>query len=570
LSRLLLSGIFLVRHGPFSSHLIEIWYYLGVARGVERLSPFDPTVWILRGAGFLTAGEILYHLVMLSAIFLSSLTAALICLWVGKSFGRESGFLSGLCWAFLPAPLTLCLANFSHDLTQGPLLAGAFFCLAAASARGRPAAAWTTAAAGLLGLGLVVGPLAAGALLALALQGILLIGLRVFRRAGKAGFWFSLLAVAGLTVFLGQLFHRHWLSWLGPLAERFRGIDLASQVRIGVGDLLNFPPHGAWNRYGLFLLLVPGGLAAALGRRRTFPAILFLVAFVLTLGVNRSARLLDIAVAVCAGIALAEESRAASRVALGFAVLLAGLNLAWPAGAAEILLAVPFPERLRAWPGGSPAELAVWWQFWLAVPWALALNLTGRRVRLALLAVPAVCSALWLTSAASTASDQVEYELYRDLAPRALPGARIFAAWNQGYMIRALTALEPLVTPESIDYELTRVYWMSEEDAWRELSRRGARYVHISTRYFGLTWADPVTDRFAIYGSTIIGPRPDHIQRLSEMKKTLLYRLNYEPGELRRFRVLAESYDRERRAGGRIFELAREEPAKPVDAPPGP
>ncbi|HPJ71656.1 MAG TPA: hypothetical protein PK636_03120, partial [bacterium] len=163
--RAVLNAAFFLRNGWQASHLIEIWYYYGVAGGSERLSPFDPTFWLLRFPGLFFGGAPLYAAVVLTGVLLSSLTALLVAVWVGRCAGRESGWWAGLVFAFLPAPLTLCLANFSHDLAGLPLTL-VFLGAVAAWERGGSRLFWGATAVLALGAGLMVGPLAAGGLLA--------------------------------------------------------------------------------------------------------------------------------------------------------------------------------------------------------------------------------------------------------------------------------------------------------------------------------------------------------------------------------------------------------------------
>jgi len=549
---------FFLLHGPQAAHLIEVWYYLGVAEGVESLSPLDPTGWFLVLLGELARGKSLYHLVVGGAAVLSSLAAVAISLWVGLDFDRRSGTWAGLAWVVLPAPLTLCLANFSHDLMQGPLLPLLFFCFLAVFAPSRRRWIWLLPAALLAGGSLAVGPLAFGALAALLLAA--LAEAVAFWSWRRWGYWIGWsLAAAGCGVFV-VLFHYHWLEWLAPLAARFRGIDLVAQVKIGVGDLLPLPPNGLWNRYGLFLFLVPWGVWRSLRVRRPFPIILFAVALGLSLSVNRSARLLDLGIVALAGAALADPARRRAWLTAAFAAVVLGLNLLAPAAASSVRLEMPFREQLLGLPPRATPVLATWLSAWLALPWALSPIFLKDRWRPWAFLVPAALSCAWVLGAARTASDQVEYDLYREL-DRVIPsGAKVFAAWNQGYMIRALTDLDPVATPENIDYGINRHYWEDEETAWQGLRSRGVEFIRISTRGFGVTWTDRAADRFGMRGNTIIGPPPAHITRLSDLERTLMFRLHYRPESLRLFRLIGSRLDPVHGIGVRVFELAKKKP----------
>ena len=177
-----------------------------------------------------------------------------------------------------------------------------------------------------------------------------------------------------------------------------------------------------------------------------------------------------------------------------------------------------------------------------------------------LLVLTAFLQSAWVLSAARTSSNEIEYRVYRQLDKIARPGEKIFAAWNQGYFIGAVTDLEPVTTPERIDLTLSRLYWEEEEEAVRKLRLRGVSYVHVCSRYFGITGVDQQNDTFRMRGSTIIGPRPDHIRRFSRMRQTLLFRMLYEPASLRHLVPVLEEVDRETRLLVRVFAL---EPAGP-------
>ncbi len=139
-----------------------------------------------------------------------------------------------------------------------------------------------------------------------------------------------------------------------------------------------------------------------------------------------------------------------------------------------------------------------------------------------------------------------------------VPGEKIFAAWNQGYFLGSTTGLIPVTTPEKIDFDLSRTYWMEEKDSARELRRRGVKYLHVTSRYFGITGVNEKNDTFTMRGNTIIGPRPDHIRRFSRMRKTLLYRMIYEPDTFRYFRPVHQEIDQERKVLVRFLKSYRQ------------
>jgi len=569
--RLIADLIFFSRHGWFSSHLIEVWFYYGVARGVFFLSPLDPTYLLLRLPGLVLPDSVLYQATVLSAAAVSALTAFLIYGWLRRRLGFAAGVGGGIAFALLPAPITLCLVNFSHDLVAIPLIVLFFWALDLSVRAGKVRLKAALAALACLFLGLMVGPLMAGALLAALLAAAWpLLKRSLARPLGTALAVLYLAGLIFLSCLLFLLLRPNLLNWIAPLALRFRGIDLAAQMRIQVGDLQPLPPEAFWNRYTIFVFLIPWGLWTAFRKRDFFALTLFLVSLVLALVVNRAARLLDVSVILLVALAIAGWNRPAAWVTAVWALLLFLGNLFFPSAVRAVYAAVPLGlEGLLgeiidwAFPlegGADPARLrfALLFIGYFLLGLAGPLIFRGKRLWAgAVLAVPvAFLQVSWVLAVAGTSSDEAEYRAYRKLDTLAAPGEKIFAAWNQGYFIGSVTGLDPLTTPEKIDLSLSRLYWEEEERAVEELLRRGVDYVHVSSRYFGITSVNPETDTFGMRGSTIIGPRPDHIRRFSVMRRTLLFRMIYEPESLSRMRIIHQDLDPETRLLVRIFRLA--------------
>ena len=542
--------VFFARHGWFSSHLIEVWFYYGVARGVFALSPLDPTFLLLRLPGLILPDSVLYQATVFTAAAVSALTAFLIFDWIRRRSGPAAGAAGGVAFALLPAPITLCLVNFSHDLVAIPLIVLFFRAVDAMGREGEGRGRAVLAALVFLFFGLMVGPLMAGALLAVLLGA----GQPIFRRrfgwpppALPAGLYLGGMAIISGLLYLAM--KPNLLNWFAPLALRFRGIDLAAQMTIQVGDLQPLPPDALWNRYTLFVFLLPWGLWTAFKKRDFFALTLFLVSLSLALIVNRVARLLDVSVILLSALALADWEKPAGPVTAGWVLLLFLGNLLLADAAEAVYLAIPWHQIPRFAPIliGLFA-LGLIGPFWLRgmKPWAVG----------AILVPVAFLQGVWVLEAARTSSDEMEHRAYRWLDENSQPGEKIFAAWNQGYFIGSVTGLAPLTTPERIDLSLSRLYWEEEEPAARELLRRGVSYVHVNSRYFGITGVDSRADTFGMRGSTIIGPRPDHIRRFSRMRRTFLFRMLYEPESLHRLQPVYEDLDPETRLLVRIFRLA--------------
>jgi hypothetical protein len=573
LLRVVLNLIFFSRFGWFSSNLIEIWFYYGVARGIFSLSLLDPTFILLRVPGWLLPEGILYQAVAFQAALVSGLTAVFIFYWLAAWIDRETGWWGGVIFALLPAPLTLSLANFSHDLVQVPMVVLFFWCAASIfkkeEKRIRRIAAFLLAFLVVI-LGLKVGPLMAAAVVVALFYALwLLFRSLVPGNLSRVAAIFFLLFLILVNLGLGKVMQTHLLEWMAPLALKFRGIDLASQVSIKVGDLQPLPRDGLWNRYNIFIFFLPWGLGVAWKKREYLSLALLFFSLALALAVNRGARLLDLAVVFSAALAISNWNRKALGVTLSFIFLFLLLNFAFPGAARNLYLGMPFRlsslwgriARLLAAPDFAPEMILrqvsclISGFIIIGIVWPFLINSRRWWLRFFPLVVLAVLQAAWVLVAASPSSDQLEYDAYRRLDRHSQPGEKIFAAWNQGFFIRAVTHLEPITSPDCIDFPLTRNYWKEEKAAWQDLKSRGIDYVHISTRYFGVTEVDPARDTFQIRGNTIIGPRPDHIRRYSKLRETLLFRLNYEPRGLKYFHTIYDEFDPARTIGVRIFKL---------------
>ncbi len=567
--------VFFFRHGWFSSHLIEVWFYYGVARGVFSLSPLDPTFLLLRLPGLLLPEAILYQATVFAAALVSALTAYLIYGWLRRRSGEAAGIFGGLAFALLPAPITLCLVNFSHDLVAIPLIVLFFRAVNAAAEGGEGRGRARAAAAVCFFLGLMVGPLMAGALLAV----LVWFSWPLLKRLAPdpPGDIFSAFYLGGLILISGLLYlllKPNLLNWFAPLALRFRGIDLTAQMLIQVGDLQPLPPDAFWNRYTIFIFLLPWGFWAAFKRRDFFALTLFLISLALALVVNRTARLLDISVVLLAALALSGWKRPAVVVTAAWALLLFLGNLFFPSAARAVYAGIPLGMKgllgeLLDWVsyrvflsegGADPARIrfALLFIAFFALGLAGPLFIRGKNLWAAgVILIPAAfLQVFWVLEVAGTSSEEMEYRAYRWLDEQAPPGEKIFAAWNQGYFIGSVTDLTPITTPERIDLSLSRLYWEEEDYAVRELLRRKVAYVHVSSRYFGITGVNREADTFGMRGSTIIGPRPDHIRRFSRMRRTLLFRMLYEPESLSRLETIYENTDPRTRLLVRIFQLA--------------
>ena len=122
--RLLLDLFFQLRFGVYAANHLEVWFYVGVLEGFKLPAGgvYDPTVWFLRLVGLLFPGGLAFYGVLLSAAFLSSLTAYLVYVLVRELYDVRSGFVAGLVYGGMVEPLGLSMSGFTHDHLQLALM----------------------------------------------------------------------------------------------------------------------------------------------------------------------------------------------------------------------------------------------------------------------------------------------------------------------------------------------------------------------------------------------------------------------------------------------------------------
>lgn len=154
-------------------------------------------------------------------------------------------------------------------------------------------------------------------------------------------------------------------------------------------------------------------------------------------------------------------------------------------------------------------------------------------------------------------TSEVEYRILRKVNESSRPGEKIFCAWHDGYMIQAISHLKPTATPEEIDFELPRVYWKSEEEAFALLKEKGVNLVWISNRYFGVQAINPQNKAFFYVGdgSLIYRPQEFDILAFEQLKETFLFRLMDDPKEVKYFNLILQMRDEYTPTWIRIYRL---------------
>ncbi len=264
------------QNGWLATHGSDIWFFLSFARGLQALSPFDLTYWIVRPIGMLAPEQGFATLIGVS-IYLHTISSLLVYHYLGRILHLEANprFLAAFLFAALPQNTLLSTASFTHFTVAQPLLIIAF-------ARLLPWCLKQTRTPDVWGLvclleTAVIGP-----------EGwFLLFGLASIAASKRVDFKSKLkalkcppaaaifIACAILVVFF-PLFYRIWNFF----SLHVRGIDLLWQKDIRTGDLF---PLGwkALTMFAGFHLVWLATAAYALWKRRFLPA--FLILFFMTL-----------------------------------------------------------------------------------------------------------------------------------------------------------------------------------------------------------------------------------------------------------------------------------------------
>ncbi len=137
-------------------------------------------------------------------------------------------------------------------------------------------------------------------------------------------------------------------------------------------------------------------------------------------------------------------------------------------------------------------------------------------------------------------STEGEYRLYRWLEEYSGGEGRAFVPWSDGYMVEAISGVESELSPENIDFQLPRLYWMSEEAAALSMRARNLDYIVVSTKYFKLLRYSPESGEFQYSFSPDIIYRPEQmgIRTMDRLQETALFKMLYRTRELEHFQLL--------------------------------
>ena len=137
-------------------------------------------------------------------------------------------------------------------------------------------------------------------------------------------------------------------------------------------------------------------------------------------------------------------------------------------------------------------------------------------------------------------STEGEYRLYSWLGQHSGGQGRVFVPWSDGYMAEAISGVKSELSPENINFQIPRLYWMSEEAAALVLRSRAIDYIVVSSKYFKLLRYSEETGEFQYSFSPdiIYQPQQVGINTTAQLRETALFKMLYQNRELQHFRLL--------------------------------
>ncbi|MBV9464433.1 MAG: hypothetical protein JO317_09410 [Verrucomicrobiae bacterium] len=244
----LVNWVFFRVYGWPATNGADLWFYLAVAKGLQKLAWIDPTFWIVKPFGGLGPEQGFMALGML-AIGLHVFSALLVYFYLGRiapfsKTDRTGRWLAAWLFGLLPQNIALATASFTHFSVAQPLIivaAGELIPWMLEKKSGRPPLGGLAA----LILAMVIGP-----------EGWMLAGGLAVWTAARRFHWSK--------TFESRSIHPGWvaagaaaISWIlfpsivdlwTHVVGGARGIDLAWQREIRSGDLL---PMG-WRTFTIF------------------------------------------------------------------------------------------------------------------------------------------------------------------------------------------------------------------------------------------------------------------------------------------------------------------------------
>ncbi|MDP2911927.1 MAG: hypothetical protein Q8N76_06325, partial [Candidatus Omnitrophota bacterium] len=470
-ARLALNFLFFFRFGIHAAAEKEIWYYYGIANNTFHISRLDPTFWVFQLIK-LAPAEFWFYGVTLAGVLLSSLTAVLIYFLGAKLFNdRRAGFFAGAIYAFLPGPLGMSTANFTHDLVQLPIIALIFLLtLSMADSNGLKKIIRAIFFIILTYLGIQIGPLI---IIAVFVSVFYLLIKAVKEDKKTIVFYFIIL----LALFIKTVFLNDILKILSSMDSQMHSGNLLALIKANSRDLMPIDFQGLVYRMGTWSILAVIGLVFSLRKPEFLSLMVFFLGVIFAFGISRVVRIADMGCALMAAYAF---------------------NYIWL-----------------------------------------------KKKALVVIFICGIFSMLFCYNNLKPACTEAEYQSFLWLKNHSQKWDKVLVAWEDGYVLEAISKLEPSSTPRNIDFPLHQIYWKTIDEAYQVLKDNHISFVEISSSYFGVSYIDAFTDRFDYGGNGSIVYRPEQmgITKFSQLKDTFLFKLMDDPEASQNFKLVFEVRD---------------------------
>ncbi|MDP8235330.1 MAG: hypothetical protein P9M08_03000 [Candidatus Erginobacter occultus] len=307
-ARLVVTLIFFLRWGWHTVSGIELWFYYGVAKGTFDLySIWDPTWWVLSLIGAVFSGEALLYATYLTSSIVSSLNAAVFCLFVSELHDRKTGVMAGLIYGTMVLPMFNSAGTTTHDIYAYAWLVLALYgMLAAFRRKGWIRLPFAALALVSLWLGVHVGRtimVSAGTvLLYLVWRGVKALAGPRFG-GGYPFFLISLAVIIGVLLLAGYLLMPPLMEKIFDLAQESRGIDVRAQIRAGSGDLLGSSLGDYWLRFNFLFFFLPVGIYVAVKKKDMLGLLFLMTGYLASRTADRGTRPLSFGFALMGALA---------------------------------------------------------------------------------------------------------------------------------------------------------------------------------------------------------------------------------------------------------------------------
>ncbi len=477
--RALVNVVFVFRFGPYAVNHIEAWHYKGLMSGdtpvILQHGMSDPTVWLMRGVGWLVPQRFHLHAVEALSVILISLTAAFVAAIAYRLWGSRAGYLSGMAYAMMVQPIALAITGFTHDHVQLPLVAFSIYCAIRASNAGLfQGSLWAIAfvltyEAGKfvndsIKVGIACSAIYVGYLVWMAISKMALRG-----RGPKWIPWAVFLFVLILSIAIVS----------ATIIPNVLGATLSKlpQGRTGSADVMPTNLSTGFMRYNALLLILPLLIASSI--RYKDPLGLALMGFGAAFAwqMDRGTRILDLGIALSFGLAMArappylefKDLKIALWQALACFVGASHLILAW---LTYNLLAFEIIFLLGGLSLAGCLVLSGDKRAWIAIT--------------VLIIVGATTNILYvLTVPGRKIVSDTEYRMW-DWLSNNNGGGLVLAGWDRGFMVEAVAGLGPVSSPNHIDRRVHSYLWMPEAQAAAMLAYANVSHVMVTSENFNV------------------------------------------------------------------------------------